>query len=94
MGKAAKKADKRTRFRLGNHGGCEALLWEFKERPRLDETEHTFGDKPIESPRVVLIGAEKLEEALEYLRFHSPEFEIHTVDCLGLLIMVSGSPID
>ena len=42
MGKAAKKADKSTRFRLGNHGGSEALLWEFKERPRLDETENTF----------------------------------------------------
>lgn len=94
MGKTGKKANKRNRFRPGSHGGCEALLWEFRERSHLHDTESALVDKPIESPGVILIGAETLEEALEYLRFDSPDFEIHTANCLGLVIVVSGSPID
>ena len=29
-----------------------------------------------------------------YLRFHSQGFNVHTVKCLGVILMVSGSPAD
>ena len=29
-----------------------------------------------------------------YLRFHSQGFYVHTVKCLGVILMVSGSPAD
>ena len=31
---------------------------------------------------------------LRYLRFHSQGFNVHTVKCLGVILMVSGSPAD
>ena len=45
-------------------------------------------------PRTVLIAAETFDEALLYLRFHSQAFNVHTVRCLGVILMVSGSPAD
>ena len=90
----AKIANKPSRFRPGARGGCEALLWEFKERPHLDDTKNDLADIPAEPPGVVLIAAETLDEALKYLRFDSPDFDVHTVNCLGLIIMISGTPTD
>ena len=93
MGK--NKKESRKRFQPGPHGGCEALLYEFREPPLLSEDED---DLPPASgqphPRTVLIAAETFDEALVYLRFHSHEFNIHNVKCLGIVLMVSGSPAD
>jgi hypothetical protein len=36
----------------------------------------------------------KLDEALAYLRWHEPDFTIESVQNLGLILMVSGSPVD
>jgi hypothetical protein len=92
---AKSKTRKRSKFQRGSHGGCEALLWEFRERSLSVDSEADLQEKPVESkPRVVLIAAETLDEALKYLRFDSSDFEIHTVNCLGLIIMVSGSPLN
>jgi hypothetical protein len=93
MGK--NKLETRKRFQPGPHGGCEALLYEFREPPLQSDDED---DLPSASgqpyPRTVLIAAETVDEALVYLRFHSQGFNVHTVKCLGVILMVSGSPAD
>jgi hypothetical protein len=93
MGKNRK--ENRNRFQSGAHGGCEALLYEFREPPLLSDDED---DLPPDSgqplSRTVLIAAETVDEALRYLRFHAEAFNVHTVRCLGVILMVSGSPAD
>jgi hypothetical protein len=93
MGK--NKRESRKRFQPGPHGGCEALLYEFREPPLLSDDED---DLPPASgqlyPRTVLIAAETFDEALVYLRFHSKDFNVHNVRCIGVILMVSGSPAD
>jgi hypothetical protein len=69
------------RFHVGAHGGCETSLFEFTE-------------KSSPEPHVVRIAALKLDEALAYLRWHEPDFTIESVQNLGLILMVSGSPVD
>lgn len=78
-GKNAKQSPKR--FEAGTHGGCEASLFEFSE-------------KSASEPHVVRIAALRLDEALAYLRWHEPNFEIESVYNLGIVLMVSGSPVD
>jgi hypothetical protein len=89
------KNKSRKMFQPGPHGGCEALLYEFREPPLQS------GDKddlPPASgqphPRTVLIAAETVDEALVYLRFHAQLFNVHTIRCLGVILMISGSPAD
>jgi hypothetical protein len=89
------KNKSRKMFQPGPHGGCEALLYEFREPPLQSDDED---DLPPSSgqphPRTVLIAAETFDEALAYLRFHAEGFNVHTVKCLGIILMVSGSPAD
>jgi hypothetical protein len=89
------KNKSRTRFQPGHHGGCEALLYEFREPPLQSEDED---DLPSASgqphPRTVLIAAKTFDESLQYLRVHAQGFNVHTVKCLGVILMVSGSPAD
>jgi len=87
MAKSGKK--EKTKFRPGTHGGCEALLYEFSEGAPPDGAR-----TPSLHSRVTLIAAETFEEAVAYLSFDSPDFKVQTVTCLGLMIMVSGSPAD
>jgi len=92
MGKNRKKED---RFRRGPHGGCEALLYEFREPPLQSDDDDDLPPatgQPL--PRTVLIAAETFDETLQYLRFHVQGFNVHTVKCLGVILMVSGSPAD
>ena len=70
-----------NRFEVGSQGGCEASLFEFSEKQSLE-------------PHVVRIAAIKLDEALDCLRWHEPDFEIDSVHNLGIILMVSGSPVD
>lgn len=70
-----------NRFEIGTHGGCEASLFEFSE-------------KHAPEPHVVRIAAVDLDQALAYLHWHEPKFEIDSVQNLGLILVVSGSPID
>ena len=91
MAKDAKK-DYTSKFRPGTHGGCEALLYEFREGSSSDFTDGSR--MPSVRSRVTLIAAESFEEAVAYLRYDSPDFKVQTVNCLGLMIMVSGSPAD
>jgi hypothetical protein len=48
----------------------------------------------LPEPRIVRIAARTFDEALEYLRWHEPDFPIEHVRNLGLVLMVSGSPVD
>jgi hypothetical protein len=68
-------------FEAGTRGGCEALLFEFQEQCTAN-------------PRTVRIAAIKLDEALSYLRWHAPDFEIKSVQNLGLILLLSASPVD
>ena len=39
------------------------------------------------------IAAAKLEDAVSYLRWDSPDFQIKSVQNLGLIVLVSCSPL-
>jgi hypothetical protein len=42
----------------------------------------------------VRIAPIKLDEALACLRWQEPDFEIDSAHNLGIILMVSGSPVD
>lgn len=69
------------RFEPGTHGGCEAQLFEFLE-----------ADSP--NPSTISVAAVSLQEALAYLRWHDDSFQPGTIGSLGLILLVSGSPVD
>jgi hypothetical protein len=81
MGKEKSEKQPPNRFAVGTHGGCEARLFEFREQH-------------LSEPRTVRIAALGLDEALAGLRWHEPEFEIESVQNLGIILMVSGSPAE
>ena len=94
MSKKHKKRRVPNRFQTGRHGGCEALLYEFRERspnttlPNAPE----FADQ--DEPQTTRIAASNLDEALKYLRSDQPRFVIDSIQNLGLIIMVSGSSLN
>jgi hypothetical protein len=90
MSKDGKK--EKAKFRPGTHGGCEALLYEFREGSPSDSIDGVRASA-IHS-RVTLIAAESFEEAVAYLLIDSPGFKVQTATCLGVMVMVSGSPAD
>jgi hypothetical protein len=94
MGKNKKKKQAENRFVTGRHGGCEALLYEFRERlPQVAESVASeSANQP--KPHTTRIAANTLDEALEYLRWDAPHFVVDSVQNLGLIVLVSGSPLD
>jgi hypothetical protein len=89
------KKENGNRFQSGPHGGCEALLYEFREPPlQSDDDDDLPPACGRPHPRTVLIAAETVDEALIYLRFHAQAFNVHSIKCLGVILMVSGSPAD
>lgn len=83
-----------NRFEVGRHGGCEALLFEFREKsPRIVESDDP-GSTHLRDPHTARIAANTFDEALEYLRWDQPRFVIDSVQNLGLIFLVSGSPLD
>jgi hypothetical protein len=94
MGKKKKKKQGASRFATGRHGGCEALLYEFRERlPHIAESDNPeSADLP--KPHTTRIAANTFDEALAYLRWDQPRFVIDSVQNLGLIVLVSGSPLD
>ena len=81
MGNEKRKKQAAARFVVGTHGGCEARLFEFRE-------------KHLPEPPVVQIAAASFDEALTYLRWHEPGFEIDSMQNLGIILLVSGLPVD
>ncbi len=84
-----------SQFKLGKLGGCESLLYEFRERFSLTSS----GSDPENSsclpePHSMRIAATTFDEAFIYLRRREPHFAIDSAVCLGLITLVSGSPVD
>lgn len=69
------------RFEPGARGGCEAQLFEFREAHSPDAS-------------TIRIATVSLDDALTYLRWHGDNFQPGTIGSLGLILLVSGSPID
>jgi hypothetical protein len=94
MGKDKRNKRVANQFVIGRHGSCEALLYEFCERlPRIAESDAPESTD-LHKPNTTRIAANTLDEALEYLRWAEPHFVIDSVQNLGLIILVSGSPLD
>lgn len=71
-------------FRLGHSGACEAVLYAFTAYPE-DQTE---------TSKVVQIAASELLEAVTYMRRCHGDFRIQRVEALGIIEMLSGSPLN
>jgi hypothetical protein len=84
--KAQKKSSSaKTRFRPGTTGACEAQLWKFVGPPGLED-DH--------APEVHRVAADSLDAALLYLRRRHDEFMIREARFLGMIPLLSGSPLD
>jgi len=79
-------AQRRPTFRPGSRGVCEAQLWKFTA-----PESHYNVNEPLESH---LVAAESLDEALKYIQSREPDFSISKAECMGLIAMLSGSPLD
>jgi hypothetical protein len=80
-----KRSAKDTRFRPGTTGICEAQLWEFTSSQRI------LND---DAPAVHWIAAESLDAALRYMRQRNDDFTISEARYLGMVPLLSGSPLD
>ena len=94
MGKDKKNKQVANRFVIGRHGGCEALLFEFRERSPCIAEAGKPESTDVHKRETTRIAANTLDEALEYLRWDRPHFVIESVQNLGLIVLVSGSPLD
>ncbi len=74
---------RKGRFRCGAGGACEASLFTFTSRCEEGE-----------EPPVGRIAAASMEEALEYMRAHCADFQIIRLEFVGMLRMLSGTPVD
>jgi hypothetical protein len=78
--------EKKTGFRPSKAGVCEAQLWEFTGPSKfLAEDEET----PVER-----IAAASLDQALQFVRGRYPDFIICKAVAIGMIAMLSGSPLD
>jgi hypothetical protein len=85
--KAPKKRPLRnTRFRPGTSGECEAQLWNFTGPPRILKEDRL--------PEIHWVAAESLDAALLYLRKRHHDFTITEARYLGMIPLLSGSPVD
>jgi hypothetical protein len=83
------------RFEVGSHGGCEAALFEFRESAPYQEAETALRESTrISARNAVRMAAMTFDEAFTYLRWTQPEFKIDRVQNMGIIILVSGSPVD
>jgi hypothetical protein len=93
MGKGG--GDKQSQFRPGTHGGCEALLYEFRDRPRFASgTSHQEMHSESLGGGPVRVAAIDFEDAFAHLRKNRPDFRVDSVRCIGLIELSSGSPLD
>ena len=80
------KSETNSRFRPGTTGECEAQLWAFIDSQGILNDEN--------APRVHWIAAESLEAALHYMRLRHNDSSITEVRFLGMIPLLSGSPLD
>jgi len=75
--------NKKTGFRPGRSGACEARVFRFVGQA------HGEGEPPVKQ-----VAACDLHEAITYLRKWHPDLDILRVEFVALIEMVSGSPLD
>jgi hypothetical protein len=75
-----------ARFRPGSTGICEAQLWTFAG------SSGTLSDD--NAPREHWVAAESLDVALSYMRQQYGDFNITEARFLGMIPLLSGSPLD
>jgi hypothetical protein len=74
---------KKTGFRPGRNGACEARLFLF-----------TGQMQGAAEPPVKQVAACNLHEAIKYMRKRHADFDILHVQFVALIEMVAGSPLD
>jgi hypothetical protein len=75
-----------TRFRPGTSGACESQLWLFTGPPGLLQDDHV--------PEMQWVAAESLDAALLYLRKRHADLMIMEARFVGMIPLLSGSPLD
>ena len=81
-----KRPAKSSRFRQGSAGACEAQLWSFTGPQKTSEEDN--------KQETVWIAAESLDEALQYVRQRHDDFIITAARLVGMVALLSGSPLD
>lgn len=81
-----KRADNRPAFQPGSGGVCEAQLWKFSP----PETRYNREQEP----ETHMVAAASIHEALKYIRWREPDFNVSKAECIGMIAMLSGSPLD
>ena len=81
-----KRSPTNTRFRPGTSGECEAQLWIFLGPPGIVKDDHV--------PELYWVAAESLDAALLYLRKRHDDFTVTDARFLGMIPLLSGSPLD
>jgi hypothetical protein len=84
--KTKKKRPINTRFRPGTTGACEAQLWTFTGPPGILADDN--------APQVHWVAAELLDTALLFMRRRYDDFIIAEARLLGVIPLLSGSPLD
>jgi hypothetical protein len=77
------RESQKRRFRPGAGGACEASLFIFTGK----------GEEGEESS-VARIAATDMEEALAYMRARYSDFQIVRAEFVGMVRMLSGTPVD
>ncbi len=72
-------------FRQARFGACEARLYEFRGRPSPSDPDEE---------RVERLAVESIYEGLLYLQRREPDFQVTSVQCVWLVTLLSGSPLD
>ena len=86
MNAKKKRQAETTRFRPGATGVCEAELWGFTDSSRILNDDS--------ASEVHWVAAESLEAALRYMRRRYDDFIIVEARFLGMIPLLSGSPLD
>jgi hypothetical protein len=81
-----KRQTETTRFRPGATGACEAQLWKFTGSPEIPADDN--------APQVYRVAAESLDAALSYMRRRHDDFTIIEARFLGMIPLLSGTPLD
>ena len=81
-----KRSSTNTRFRPGSAGECEAQLWNFSGPQGIFQDDHV--------PEMHWVAAESLDAALLYLRKRHDDFTIMEARFMGMIPLLSGSPLD
>ena len=81
-----KRSATNARFCPGTTGACEAQLWRFAGPQRMPNDDS--------APAVQWVAAESLDAALRYMRRRNDDFTITEARFLGMIPLLSGSPLD